>query len=44
MKNTRNIIIAIIIAIIIIVSVIGVIAYKNINDKSYELEKVEKYS
>ena len=34
MKNTRNIVIAIIIAIIIIVSVIGIIAYKNINDNS----------
>lgn len=44
MKSTRNIIIAIIIIAIIIVATIGVIVYKNINDKSYELEKVQKYS
>ncbi len=44
MKKTKNIIIALIVAIIIIVSTIGIIVYKNINDISYELEKIEKYS
>lgn len=44
MKKTKNIIIALIVAIIIIVSIIGIIVYKNINDISYELEKIEKYS
>lgn len=44
MKKTKNIIIALIVAIIIIVSTIGIIIYKNINDISYELEKIEKYS
>lgn len=44
MNNKKSIIIAIIIVIIIIIATIGVIIYKNVNDKSYELEKIEKYS
>lgn len=44
MNNKKTILISIIIAIIMITVTIGVIVYKNINNKSYELEKVEKYS
>lgn len=44
MKSTRNIVIAVIIAIIIVTSIIGIMLYKNINNKEYELEKIEKYS
>lgn len=44
MKSTRNMLIAIIIAIIIIVTTITIIVYKNMSNKEYELEKIERYS
>lgn len=44
MKNVKKIVITLIVIVIIIATIVGVVIYKNVNDKEYELEKVDKYS
>lgn len=44
MKNVKSIIIAVVTLIMIIAVIVGVIIYKDVSDKEYELEKIEKYS
>lgn len=44
MKSVRNIVIALISVVVIIAVILGIIIYKDMQDKSYELEKIDKYS
>lgn len=44
MKNVKKIVIPLIVVIVIIIAIVGTVIYINVNNKDYELEKIEKYS